>query len=234
VLIGHGTYDGKIAKFNLRGPDVSADDLRQWLEEVSRPVTVINCASSSAPFINRLSGEDRVIVTATKSGFEMNYARFGERLSMALTDPDGDLDKDGQVSLLEAFLLASARVREFYEQESRLATETALIDDNGDGRGTPATWFQGIHADRRAKEGATADGVRAHQLCLLPDRSERERSAAWLERRDQLELEIARLRQAKRTLPDEDAYYATLEPLLLDLARLYQQPEPPESQPESD
>src|SRR6185503_12514546 len=27
VLLGHGTFDGKNARFNLRGDDVSADDL---------------------------------------------------------------------------------------------------------------------------------------------------------------------------------------------------------------
>ncbi len=33
VLIGHGTYDGKSAKFNLRGPDLSASELAQWLKD---------------------------------------------------------------------------------------------------------------------------------------------------------------------------------------------------------
>ena len=27
VFIGHGTFDGRSAKFNLRGPDISADEL---------------------------------------------------------------------------------------------------------------------------------------------------------------------------------------------------------------
>ena len=58
VLIGHGTFDGHTAKFNLRGPDVSATDLAEWLAEMKRPLAVINCASSSSPFINRLAGVD--------------------------------------------------------------------------------------------------------------------------------------------------------------------------------
>ena len=32
VLIGHGTYDGREAKFNLRGPDVTDVELAEWLE----------------------------------------------------------------------------------------------------------------------------------------------------------------------------------------------------------
>ena len=132
VLIGHGTFDGKEARFNLRGPDLSATELAGWLKPFRRPVIVINCASSSSPFIHTLSTPGRVIVTATKSGYEQNYARFGQFIATAITDPTADLDKDGQTSLLEAFIMASRRVAEFYEAEGRLATETALLDDNGD------------------------------------------------------------------------------------------------------
>ena len=32
VLIGHGTFDGRDAKFNLRGPDVSDEELADWLK----------------------------------------------------------------------------------------------------------------------------------------------------------------------------------------------------------
>ena len=37
VLIGHGTFDGREAKFNLRGPDVSAREMAEWLAGVWRP-----------------------------------------------------------------------------------------------------------------------------------------------------------------------------------------------------
>lgn len=220
ILIGHGTFDGRSAKFNLRGPDVSAKELAQWLGPFQRPLVIVNCASSSGPFINKLSGENRVVVTATRSGFEMNFARFGDYLSAAVADPAADLDKDGQTSLLEAFLLASARVREFYDQEARLATEQALLDDNGDGRGTPASWFRGIHPVRQAKNGAALDGSRAHRLFLVPSEAERNMPPDLRQRRDELERKIAALRQQKSQL-DEDAYYAQLEPLLVELAKLY-------------
>jgi hypothetical protein len=220
ILIGHGTFDGRSAKFNVRGSDVSAAELAQWLEPFNRPVVVVNCASSSGPFINTLSRKDRVIVTAAKSGFEMNFARFGDYLSAAVIDPAADLDTDGQASLLEAFLMASARVREFYQQEARLATEQALIDDNGDGRGTPATWFRGIHPVRQAKAGATLDGPRAHQFLLVPNQAERNMPSEVRSRRDEIEQKIAALRQEKQKLK-EDAYYAQLEPLLIELAKLY-------------
>lgn len=220
VLIGHGTFDGREAKFNLRGPDVSDADLAEWLAPLKRPVAVINCASASGPFLNRLSGGNRVVVTATKSGNEQNFAWFGKYLAEAITDPTADLDKDGQVSLLEAVLTAGGRVEEFYRAGSRLATEHALIDDNGDRMGTPVGWFRGVRATKRAKDGAALDGTRAHQLHLVPSDRERKIPAEVRRRRDQLELSIASLRDQKEKL-SEDEYYSRLEPLMVELARLY-------------
>jgi hypothetical protein len=220
VLIGHGTFDGHEAKFNLRGPDVTDLEFAQWLAPLKRPVAVLDCASASGPFLNRLSGDNRVVVTATRSGHEMNFARLGQYLAEAITDLRADLDKDGQVSLLEAFLTAGSRVDEYYRTRSQLATEHALLDDNGDRLGTPADWFRGVRATRRAKDGAAPDGLRAHQLHLIPSARERDMPAQVRQRRDQLELSIAALRNEKESLAADD-YYSRLEPLMVELARIY-------------
>jgi hypothetical protein len=200
VLIGHGTYDGREERFNLRGPDVTGRELAEWLGPVKRPVAVINCASASAPFLNHLSAANRVVVTATRSGHESNFARFGQYMADAIADPAADLDKDEQVSLLEAYLTASSQVAEFYKTNARLATEHALLDDNGDQLGTPPDWFQGVRAVRRAKDGAPADGIRAHQFHLVPSARERAIPAPVRQRRDELELSLAALRDKKDTL----------------------------------
>ncbi|HEY3394501.1 MAG TPA: hypothetical protein VGK58_17445 [Lacipirellulaceae bacterium] len=220
IFIGHGTFDGHVAKFNMRGPDVSAEELANWLAPIKRPVAVIQCASASAPFINRLAGKDRVVITATKSGDEQNFARFGQYMAAAIADLRADLDKDGQVSLLEAYLTACRQLDEFYSQEARLATEHALLDDNGDGLGTPAAWFRGLRATQRAKDGAMLDGTRAHQFHLIASDREREMPADVRRHRDDLELKIAALREEKAQLKEDD-YYRRLEELMLELARLY-------------
>lgn len=216
VLLGHGTFDGREAKFNLRGPDLSASTLSNLLTGFERPVALINAASSSAPFIKSLTHSNRVIVTGTRSGSEENYARFGKYVSESIADPAADLDKDGQTSLLEAFLIASRRVIEFYKSEGRLATEHALIDDNGDGFGTPADWFRGIRAIKKASGGAALDGMRANQWHLVRSASDRKLTPEQRQRRDGLELKIARLRQEKSALKEDD-YYARLEKLLIEL-----------------
>lgn len=221
ILIGHGTFDGNIARFNLRGPDVSATELAQWLEPIQRPLVVINTASASAPFIHALSGPNRIIVTATRSGNELNYTRFGRFLAEALANPDSDFDRDGQTSLLEAFLAASALVRDFYVTEGRLATEHALLDDNGDGKGTPADWFRGVRARKQPNEDAAVDGARAHQVHLVLSPEELQLSPDARARRDALELQVFELRNRKADFNDEESYLQQLESLLLQIARVY-------------
>jgi hypothetical protein len=228
VLIGHGTYDGKFAKFNLRGPDLAADELAGWLKPSTRPVAVIDGSSASAPFLKALSASSRVVITATKSGFEQSYARFGPYLAEAIVDPQADLDKDGQTSLLEAFLSAAERVTQFYSSSGRLATEHALLDDNGDGLGTGADWFRGIRPVKRARDDAALDGYRTHQFCLLRSPVESKMPEELRAKRDQLELQVMALRDGREKLP-EDEYLSKLEPLLVEIAKIYQQTDPPSS-----
>jgi hypothetical protein len=221
VFIGHGTYDGRTAKFNLRGPDISALDLAAVLKPCRRPLVVIQCASASGPFLNALSATNRVIITATRSGSEVNATRFGGYLARAIADPAADLDKDGQTSLLEAYLDASRRVALFYKEQGRLMSEHALLDDNGDGLGTPPEWFRGVRAVKSAAGGKSVDGVRAHQVFLVRGEAERLLSREVRARRDELEQQLSALRSQKAKL-NEDDYYAQLEGILTEMARLYE------------
>jgi len=220
VLIGHGTYDGRVAKFNLRGPDISADELAGALKPCKRPLAVIDCSSASGPFLNALSAPGRVIITATKSGYEVNATRFGNYLARDVADPAADLDKDGQTSLLEAFLMASRQVDEFYKEAGRLATEHALIDDNGDGLGTPADWFHGVRAVKKAADGKSVDGVRANEMHLVRSSSEQELSPELRAQRDALEAQMSALRDRKAQMNVDD-YYNQLEKILVKMAELY-------------
>ncbi len=220
VLIGHGTFDGKAAKFNLRGPDVSAEELNGWIEPMKSPLIVVNCASASGPFINRLSAAGRTIVTATKSGQEQNFARFGDYLSQAISNIAADLDHDDEVSLLEAFLSASDQVAKFYEAENRIATEHALIDDSGDRLGTPATMFQGTTAVAVPQPKAARDGGVAARRVIFQSPQSVVLTPAQRESRAAIEAEIDRLKLQKSELAT-DQYFAQLEPLMLQLAELY-------------
>jgi hypothetical protein len=237
VMMGHGTSSQNIAKFNLRGPDVSAEELARWVKPIDRPLVVVNASSSSGPFINALSGPNRVIVTATRSGSEQNYSRFGDYLSQAIGQASSDIDHDGEISILEAFLAASAAVRGFYQSSGRIATEHALIDDNADSLGTPATAFRGTRVVAKpAKPGQLADGALARRLALSPPAARLPLTEQEQIERDEIEAQLARLRLQHADVTDAD-YQAAALPLLLRLARIYQaaqaraeSPEPLQSQ----
>lgn len=220
VIVGHGSYDGRTAKFNLAGDDISATEFAEALEPIQRPMVVVVASSCSAPFLPQIAGENRVVITATRDGFEMNYSRFGPYFIDALGSQDADLDRDGQVSALEAFLKASADTRAFYQQEKRLATEHAILDDNGDGLGSPGDWFRGVQPVKRPKESQELDGFRANQLTLIPSESERALPLEARARRDDLERELLELKLEKDSLELEE-YNEALEQILLEIAKIY-------------
>ena len=221
VLLGHGNSDAKDAKFNLTGDDLAASEFASLLTPFHRPLVLIHCFSTSGAFLAPLSAPGRVIVSATRSGSERNFSRFGKYLAEAMNDTTADLDQDGQTSVLEAWLTAAQRTAAFYKDEGRIATEHSLLDDNADGKGTPADFFRGVRAVKKAKDGSAPDGLRAHQIHLQRNSEERALSAETRAERDALEIELAKLREAKAAKP-EDAYYRELEALLLKIAKLYE------------
>ena len=199
---------------------MSSEELAKAIEFSKARWRIFVCASCSAPFINALSGPDRVIVTATKSGSEQNYSRFAEYFSQSISAPTADLDHDGSVSILEAFIVASRNLSNWYSEEGRLASEQALIDDNGDKRGTPASFFRGVRAAKAPADGMQLDGRLANRVFV---NSPAEVASLTLEQKARaadIEQQIDALRDSKSKL-SEDVYYAQLEPLLVELAQLF-------------
>ncbi|WP_339734962.1 hypothetical protein [uncultured Gimesia sp.] len=222
ILIGHGTFDGKMARFNLRGPDLTVDQLSESCDHIKHPLAIINCFSSSGPFLNALSADNRVIISATKNGHEFYFSRFGNFLSAASSQPQADLDHDGQISLLEAYLTACRETNAYYQQKGELSTEHAMLDDNADQRGTRYDQFQGLNRLPDSHSTTTLpDGHRAHQFTLFATQSIAQISGEQKQERDELELKILALKQRKAEFASSDEYYQQLEPLMLQLAHVY-------------
>lgn len=230
LLIGHGSATGTGSRLNIPGPDLTADALRDALEEIrTRYTVVVNGASSSAPFIDALSGPGRVVVTATKSGAERLSTVFPEHLLDALMAQAGDLDKDGRVSVLESFVYARNKTAEWYDGQGLLATEHALLDDNGDGRGT-----------REPGPGGT-DGTLAGRIYFGHGPGGPEATAgtgppggrALRVRMEELRWSIDELK-ARKDQVDPGEYAARMEDMLIELARVTRQLralQTPEAQP---
>jgi hypothetical protein len=223
VMLGHGTFSGKTAKFNLVGPDVSADEVATWLKPLKAPMAIINCSSASAPFLTALAGPNRVLVTATRAGGEMNFSRFGQYFSQTINDLSADVDHDLEVSLLEAFLAAAARTERFYREDSRLTTEHALLDDNGDRVGTSSDFYRGARPVKSAQGGAV-DGEVAKRIILYSSPDAPVFTPELESRRTAIEQQIDLLRRQRIELT-ESSYFDQLEQLLLQLSKVYAEAE---------
>ncbi len=218
VWIGHGSFDGRTAKFNLRGGDIGSKEVADLLKPFKRRLIILNLFSASAPFLDQLSGENRVIISSTRSPGQKNYSRFGEKLADALTSEKADLDLDGEVSLLEATLEASVRTEAFYTDAQRVVSENSVIEDNADKIPTPTAAFKGFRAEMQGEE-SLPDGALTREIHFLkanPDLLSNEGK----EQRTELELEIHQLYLRKKDLA-EDEYFKLLEPLMLSMAKLY-------------
>jgi hypothetical protein len=211
VLLGHGSYNGQEPRFNLPGPDMGPAEFNALLRKIPvRNAVFVNTSSSSGPFVEGLSGPGRTIITATRNGAEQFTTLFGGFFVEAFSTQSADADKNGRVSMLEAFLYAKGEVARAYEREGLLATEHAMLDDNGDKQGSQDPSSTG------------ADGKLASALSLgsaaeaAPLPADPKLRAAVLERRD-LERRVEALRLLKDSM-DPAKYASELERLVTELA----------------
>lgn len=211
-MLGHGSSDGKQSKFNLIGPDLVANDYATLVKSLpTRRVNLINMTSASGDFIKPLSAEGSVTVTATRSGQEQNATKFPEFFIAALGQSEADLDKNGRVSVLEAFDFAVKSTASFYEKQGRLATEHALLDDNGDGVG---------HSKAEAGDGGLARITYFDSIPQQQAGGDAELAKLFAERM-RLEGAIEQLKSRKEKMKIEE-YEAELERVLIELATLNQ------------
>ena len=218
VLFGHGSFTD-VARINLPRRDLTAEEFSTLMEVFTdQHVTFVNTASASGPFIEKLSGAGRTVMTATKTGRERNASVFGEFFVEAFADGEeaADQNRDRRVSMLEAFVYARANVVQRYEAEGLLATEHAMLDDNGDGEGSD---------DPNPLTGDGADGLVARTMFLMTGKGLRADMAfpddpelqALYKERAGLEARVDELRRIRGGAEPEQ-YQQELERLMIDLA----------------
>jgi hypothetical protein len=194
-LIGHGSYDGYEYKFNVPGPDLSGSQLVNWLDEIkAENQLIVATGSSSGALQEALKKQSRVIMTATRNGNERNATHFGRLIADAFKDSAADTDKNNRVTVQEAFDFTTRKVKDYFDSESRLVTEHAMLT------GAQASAFT---MSQLVQSGAPATAANAPLL------AERERLSGQLEE----------LRLRKESM-NEDDYLKQLEPLLLRIAEL--------------
>jgi hypothetical protein len=205
-FIGHGSGEDGTYKFNISGPDYTANDYSKLLSTLpaSRIVIVLGTPASGAA-IEKFAGENRVVIAATRSGQEGNDIVFYDYFLEALQSPAADEDKDQKISVWEAFKYAVAGTERFYKEEGRLATEHPQISDNG-----------------TEKTGVTAKEIPlvARATSFQVDRpivSSDPKMQALLNQKKELEQKIEDLRINKTAIPETE-YDKQMESLLVELA----------------
>jgi hypothetical protein len=216
TLIGHGTFDGDMYKFNIPGPDLTAVELAAWCDKIpAKRQLVVNMTSSSGGSVGSLQKEQRVVIAATRSGTERNATVFSRYWADALRDPATDTDKNEVVSALEAFRSADRRTTDFYQTQKRLATEHSIIEDTGKGEGV------------RDPSPGNGQGLLAAAFPVLR-LGAAQRAAAdpgkkkLMDEKELLEQRIDRLKYEKAAMPTRD-YRTQLTTLLLQLAKVQEE-----------
>ena len=198
-LIGHGSYDDHEYKFNISGPDLTDGDLARILDDTPGAIKLlVDTSSASGVALERLRGDGRILIAATKSGVERNATRFGDYFVLALEDSNADLDKNRIISAEEAFLYAERQVGDFYQKDGRMATEHARLEGDAAARFSLAR----LDAGQPAPNDAVLSGLLAKRAALNG------------------EIEVLRPRRASMT-PDD--YQAALLARMLELATLEEQ-----------
>jgi hypothetical protein len=200
-IAGHGSYDGKTYKLNLVGPDPTGDDLATDLYSIpARGFIIVNTTTCSGGSIESLAQPGKIVVSATRSGHEKNRTYFGRYFVKAFQNNNADTDRNGRISVLEAFNYASQRVEEYYAGEGLLQTEHPVLNDSGGGL-LSRTAF--LDAGKSLTDEST---LSAEERRLKEEATD-------------LETQIESLKQAKAGMPGEE-YDKKLEALLLRLAEI--------------
>jgi hypothetical protein len=213
ILIGHGSYDGYVYKFNLPGPDISGEELAALCDRIAaKRQLIVNTTSASGGSIGALQRAGRVVIAATKTGTEKNATVFARYFVDALRDTEADLDKNEAVSALEAFQYADRKTAAFYESQKRLATEHAVLEDTGKNEAV------------RAPSAENGEGLLAANFVIVrlgqsAKAANDPAKRALLDKKEQLEQKIDTLKYQKAAMSVDD-YKKQLTDALVELAKV--------------
>ena len=138
-MLGHASRTNKgELKFNLMGRDISEAEYVTRINSIpaERQILIFGFPYSGK-LVPQLSRPGRIILTSSSpnEGYSLQ-AGFGDVFVDAFSNGANDTDRNGDVSLLEAFLSLQAHTKDFYEQNSNVQTEHPHLDDNGDRNAT--------------------------------------------------------------------------------------------------
>ena len=138
-VLGHANVEDGHAYLHLPGPDLREDEFGALFRGLVAGEQVFwMTTAASGRFLQSLSSPGRIVVAATEREGEINETEFPLALAEVSRFPIGKLDLDGdhRVSVREVFDATVSAVNAKFAADSRLPTEHAQLDDDGDGVGT--------------------------------------------------------------------------------------------------
>ena len=176
-MLGHASRTGRgDLKFNLRGRDITEAEYVTLINAIpaERQILIFGFPYSGK-LVPQLSKPGRIILTSSSpnEGYSLQ-AGFGNVFVDAFSAAANDTDKNGDISLLEAFLSLQARTKAFYEQAGTVQSEHPHLDDNGDRNATRNLAAVAEDADDGALAEKTFLGTRRSALQNLPSPPESE------------------------------------------------------------
>lgn len=196
VLVGHGNVNREGYQYNVPGPDVSVTDLIGALAGLPmREQLVVASTSASGALLSPLKQDGRTLITATKSGGELNAVRFSEYFAQALATDVADVDRNELLTVREAFTFANTATQQYFEDQKLLASEHARL------------------------AGADSNIFTLATLGALKEARNNPVVANLLTQRSALEADFYALRARKAQFNETD-YYQQLEGVLIQIAQL--------------
>jgi len=224
LFFGHGNYDGDSYRFNISGPDITAEDISQALEPLEKSRQFLLFATSASGAVldvlatqggqetanssstteaeetktlteSEQEGNQRVVVTATKSGGEANVVQFPRYWAEAMNGAMADKDHNELLTVVEAFNAANEGVTRHFDNRQLLATEH------------PRMHVAGLQPMVLARLGSLRGQENNPQVNGL------------LREREVLEQEFNQVRARRATLAQSE-YLDELEVVMLKIARL--------------
>lgn len=189
VMLGMGTVTDPVGKLCIPGPDLTATELARHLKGLPTDrIVIINCASGGSEFLAKYGKAGRVVVSACGMPGQGQRAYFAEFFLLAHETRKADADKDGYVTVLEAFNYAGAECINWYHRQYQGKRSGLIVK----GEVTVNIRVTGRETCRLFKKFYDGTSVRMDPKsdARAPDTvpETRGRGASWVDRRESPEL----------------------------------------------
>jgi len=200
-LIGHGSFDGNNYKFNIPGPDISANELAEALNQLNGNQMVAVMTSASGAAMQPLKNDSRLVITATRTGLQKNASVFSRYWAQGSDLSSVDLNKNEIISIAELYTYTQDQVTKYYESEGLIASEASLIE---------------------GPESIDADLFSLSRIGQLANTSLSAEVESLIAERAEVETKLSELSGRRQDL-SEDEYFSELQNLMLELGLLQRQ-----------